>query len=112
MYWQVEYDSDWLPICEICGKSFRKLWSHAYNWHQIKARDYKIMFWLDVKKWICCAETIKILQEHSKANYPIVVEENLLVKWVDSRFTPWTKWKKAYVSEQTKVMLRTKHLKK
>jgi len=110
MYWQVEYDMDWLPICEICKQWFRKLCSHVYQSHSIKARQYKVMYWLDVKKWICCDDTRHSLQEHVKKNYDLVVTENLLHKWKQTRFNKWQwKWKKkSYISEQTKRMLKEK----
>jgi len=109
MIWIIEYDSKWLPICEIFGKSFRKLLSHAYNSHNLTSREYKIKFWLDIKKWICCNETKLVLQQHLKDNYDLVVKDNLLSKGNDTRFIKWNK-KKKYVSEQTKIMLR-EHLK-
>lgn len=109
MYWQVEYDTEWLPICEICGKSFRKLCSHVYNTHNIRSIEYKIMNWLDIKKWICCQTTRQSLQRHIKKNYELVVVQNLLEKWKHTRFDWSNKYKKKYVSEQTKVRLR-KHI--
>lgn len=111
MYWQVEYNIDWLPICEICGKSFKKILSHVTQKHNLNAREYKIKYWLDVKKWICFEWTKKILQQRIKENYDLVVKDNLINHWKETRFSKWVlKWKKkSYVSEQTKQMLRERN---
>ena len=108
MYWQIEYDINWFPICEICGKSFKKLSSHVVQKHSLTWREYKIKYWLNIKKWICFEWTINKLRENIKNNYDLVVVDNLLNKWKKSRFVKWElKWKKKeYVSEQTKKMLR------
>lgn len=110
MYWQIEYDIDWLPICEICGKSFKKLLTHIVQKHNISAKEYKINQWLDINKWICCNETKLLLQKRIKENYDIVVIDNLINKWKQTRFIKWNSLWKKYTSEQTKQRLKTKHL--
>lgn len=110
MLWIIDYDIDWLPICEICGQSFKKLLCHVYQKHNITAKEYKINQWLDIRKWICCNETKLLLQKRIKENYDLVVTDNLINKWKQTRFVKWnTLWKK-YTSEQTKQRLKTKHL--
>ena len=94
MFWQVEYDSAWNPICEICWKSFKKLWAHTFMKHNLTAREYKILYWLDVKKGILCEETRNICRENNAKYFNKVVKENLLSKWQSSRFIKWQHRKK------------------
>lgn len=74
------------PVCHICGKGYRKLCAHTFNTHKLTAKEYKKKFHLETSKGIICGATRKILQEHNKANYEVVVVENLIVNGKDTRF--------------------------
>ena len=102
MYWIVEYDINWLPICEICGKSFKKLMTHVFWAHRMLAKKYKIKYWLDVRKWIMCKKSIELARKNLKDNYDLCVKENLIKRWANSRFKNWHKGKR-YFSEQSRI---------
>lgn len=83
---EIEYDNEGRPICHICGRAFKKLASHAYYRHNINAYEYKEKFGLNNSQGLISESTKKILQEHSKNNYDLVVKENLLNRGKDHRF--------------------------
>jgi hypothetical protein len=107
-YWIIEYDLDGLPICEICGKSFKKLCSHVVQKHNISSREYKIQNWLDIWKWICCQSTRQSLQEHIKKNYDLVVTQNLISKWEQTRFKDWST-RRRYFSTESLIRRRNRN---
>lgn len=83
---EVQYDNEGRPICHICGRAFKKLASHAFHTHNINAYEYKEKFGLNNNQGLISESTKKILQEHSKNNYDLVIKENLLNKGKDHRF--------------------------
>jgi hypothetical protein len=83
---EVKYDDKGLPLCHICGKSFRKLLNHVWQKHGIYEKEYKLTFGLDTGKGICCQETRERLQQAIKDNYDIVVSDNLLKNGSRTRF--------------------------
>lgn len=83
---EVVYDHLDRPVCHICFKGYRKLCAHTFNTHKITAKDYKKKYQLESSKGIISAATRKILQEHNKTNYKVVVVENLIVNGKDTRF--------------------------
>lgn len=105
-YGTIAYDKNGLPICHICGKSYRKVLSHVVQKHGINAREYKIMFGLEVRKGIICEETKEVLREKNKQNYDLVVAKNLLKGGEKTRFKNGGKGRmKNMVSEQTRRKL-------
>jgi len=62
-YGKIEYDEDGLPICEICGLSFKRVIAHARQKHGVSEREYKIEFGLDLKKGICSKESAEKSRE-------------------------------------------------
>lgn len=42
--------------CQICGQEYKKVCSHAWSKHKIRARDYKRMFGFDVKRGLVSHE--------------------------------------------------------
>lgn len=105
-YGVVEYDINGLPICEICKKPFIRVLNHARYKHNISAKEYKIMFGLDLKKGICSIESSKKSREHVYNNFNKVVKENLLKKGVHTQFKEGSKGRtKDKLSEQTRLRL-------
>jgi hypothetical protein len=110
-YGEVEYDESGKPICEICGKAFKRILVHAKQKHDITAREYKLMFGLDVKKGICSKESRELSRERALENYDVVIKENLLEAGKVSRFKEGSKGRtKEQVSAQTKKMLKQRLL--
>lgn len=105
MYWVKEYDTKWYPICEICGKSFKKVLAHVWQKHNLLAREYKIKFWFDTNKWIMCEESTKLCSINNKKNFNLVVKNNLITEWKETRFKKW--WgKKKYFSEESRLRIQ------
>jgi hypothetical protein len=105
MYWKLEYDLEWKCICELCQKSFNKLWSHLRMTHKMLAKDYKKQFWLDVRKWLLSEYSYKKLKDNNDKYFNLVVTENLINGWIKNRFKS-NHWKKKYFSEETKIRMR------
>jgi hypothetical protein len=105
-YGKVEYDERGYPICAICSKSYKKILSHCVQKHGITAKEYKIMFGLDVGKGIAYEGTKEVLREKIKENYDLVVRENLLQGGKKTRFKDGGKGRpKNMLSEQTRRKL-------
>lgn len=83
---EIAYDNEGKLICHICGRAFKRLSSHAYNGHGITAYEYKEMFGLNNKEGLLIDSTKDKLREYSKANYEVVIKENLLSKGKKTRF--------------------------
>ena len=102
MYKPVRYDIHWLVICELCEKSYNKLWVHIRNTHEILTSEYRKMFGLDKKARLMSEESIELARSKNKENFKKVVLENLVKKWAETRFKDWHKWRtRDKVSEQT-----------
>ena len=106
MYKPVRYDSEGKPICEICNKSFNRLWSHAYRTHWLTANEYRKKFWLDMRQKLTSAESSELSRQHLLDNYEKCCKVNLVTKWVSTRFKPWDEWRtRSKMSEQTKLRI-------
>ena len=82
----IRYDEDGLPICEICGKSFHRVLSHARQKHDISAREYKKRFGLDIGKGICSQESHEKAHDRVYENFSKCIRGNLIKKGVNTRF--------------------------
>lgn len=110
MKWVVQYDETGLVICEICGKSFKKLWSHLRWWHKILTEDYKREQWLNQSQSLMCTESIELARANNKENYELVVGENLKTAGVNTRFKKWYKGRpKSKISIQEMNRIKTLH---
>lgn len=83
---EIRYDMEGRPICHICGRAYNKLMQHARLKHGLSALEYKRSFGLNVSKGIISLRTADILRFHVEKNYEKVVEGNLLVNGVNTRF--------------------------
>ena len=101
-YGEIIKNPDGTLVCHICGKSFRKLGSHAYMTHGITSREYKIMFGLDVQKGLVTDEHRAELSDLNRKHFDLVVRENLIEGGKKTRFKKNSPGRlKSMVSEQT-----------
>ena len=105
---KTEYNEYGEPKCEICGLFFNRVITHARQKHNIDKKQYKKQFGLDFKKGICSKASSEKTRNKTLSNYDKCVSKNLLEKGSNTRFVKREKYKKSYVSEQTKIMLREK----
>ena len=102
MYGKIEYNEEGLPKCEICGLHFSRVGAHSYQKHKVTAKEYKIMFGLDVGRGICSHESSDLSKEIVYKNYEKVVSVNLTNKGISTRFKKGHKGRtKDKVSAQT-----------
>lgn len=102
----IRYDSEGLPICEICGKSFNRVIAHARQKHNTSERDYKKQFGLDLKKGICSASSKQKSKQKVQDNWDKCVSGNLIKGGIDTRFKEGDKGRtKEQVSTQTLIRL-------
>lgn len=105
----INYDADGNPICEICGKSFKRVISHVRQKHDLSEREYKLQFRFDLKKGICSKESAETTRVKTLVNYDKCIAKNLMVGGEKSRFKDGSKGRnKEQVSEQTMIMLKEK----
>lgn len=104
-YGEIAYDKAGKPICHICGKSFKKLMSHAWQKHGISAREYKIKFGLETTKGIMCEESVALARQRNLEHYDKVVLQNLVSKGEGTRFK---KGSKGRTKEKVREMTRRK----
>lgn len=113
MYGKVEFDEDGKPMCEVCGKHYKRVISHVRQKHDMNEREYKVTYGFDVKKGICSKESAMKSRVKVYENYDKVVKKNLIIKGQKSRFKDGHKGRtKEQVSEQTRLMLIEKGFKK
>ena len=106
MNWVIEHDVNSLPICKVCGKSFNKLWSHIRMTHKMLTSQYRIQFWLDNNARLMSKTSIVLASKRNKENYDLVVTENLLSRWINTRYKDWDPGRtKDKVREQTRIRL-------
>ena len=106
-YGIIEYNLDGNPICEICGKSFKRVLSHARQKHKINEKEYKLKFGLDLHKGICSKESHDLSRKRVLDNYEICIASNLVNKGCLNRFKAGGNGRiKSKVSEQTKIRLK------
>lgn len=102
----IEYNSNGLPKCELCGKFFIRVLSHVRQKHNITAREYKKLYGFDLIKGIISEESRKKSREAVYKNYEEVISINLLHKGDKTRFKKGNQGRtRDQVSEQTKIML-------
>lgn len=105
----IRYDENGQPICEICGKSFKRLLSHVRQKHFIDEREYKTTYGLDLRKGICSQESSERSRIAVMNNYDKCVVRNLLKGGEKSRFKDGSKGRtKDKVSEQTRIRLKAR----
>lgn len=106
-YGIIEFDDMGNPVCEICGKSFKRVLTHVRQKHDMTERDYKIKFGFDLKKGICSKFSSELSRIAVEDNYDRVVVQNLNKKGKSTRFKKGDKGRtKDQVSEQTRIMLK------
>lgn len=105
-YGKIEYDNKGNPICEICGKSFKRVLSHVRQKHDMNEKEYKKMFGFDMTKGICSRESSFLSREKAYKNFNKVIVENLIKKGIKTRFKKGSKGRtKDKISEQTRIRL-------
>lgn len=103
----IKYDDCGKPICEICGKSFKRVISHVRQVHDMNERDYKTKFGFDLKKGICSNESKEISRKRVFENYEKCISSNLIGNGSKSRFVLGSKGRtKEKVSAQTRIRLK------
>jgi len=106
-YGIVEYDENGNPICEICGKAFKRVLSHVRQKHDMDEKTYKKINGFDLRKGICSKESSEATRKKTLENYDKCIGENLIKKGEKSRFDIGSKGRtKDKVSEQTRIMLK------
>ena len=105
-YGIIEYDNNGLPICKICGKSFKRVLTHVRQKHDVNEKEYKLQFGLDLHKGICSKESSEISRNLVFANYDKCISKNLLYDGKKTRFKINSEGRtKDKVSEQTRLRL-------
>jgi hypothetical protein len=103
----IEYNTEGLPKCEICGKFFNRILSHVRQKHFINEKEYKKQFGYDLKKGICSKESSAKSREQVLINFDKCVGQNLISKGSNSRFVKGDKGRiKDQVSPQTNLRLK------
>ena len=85
-YGKLEYNEAGLVKCEICDKFFKRPLPHARQKHDISAYNYKKKFGFETIKGICSAESAELSRKANKANYALVVTDNLIKGGKSTRF--------------------------
>lgn len=76
-YGIIQYTSDGLPICEICGKGFHRVIAHVWRMHGLNQREYKVKFGFDLHKGICSDESALKSRLKTLENYDACIANNL-----------------------------------
>lgn len=106
----IKYDDEGLPICELCGKSFKRVLNHVRLKHNMFEKEYKKMFGLDLGKGICSKESSELSRIKTLKNYDKVIKKNLTEKGIKTRFVKNSEGRtKEKVSEQTKIRLKKRY---
>lgn len=84
-YGQVYYDELGNPVCHICGRAFPRLMTHVRQVHGYLAREYKLMFGLNLKKGIMSESSREKCRNNVIRNSERVVH-NILVNGIATRF--------------------------
>ena len=101
MYGQPEYDNNGRVKCEICGKYFNSVCSHALKAHNISARDYKLRYGLKLSKPVSSSNLINKLSNaalNRNTDYLIEAGKQYRYKTGESGRT--------HCSEQEKIEIR------
>ena len=106
-YGIIEYNEEGLPMCEICGKHYKRVLSHVRQVHDMSEREYKLEFGFDLKKGICSKESSAISRDRVLDNFDRCVGQNLLKNGSKSRFKVGGPGRtKDKVSAQTRIRLK------
>ena len=81
----IYYDEHGRPICNICGRSFKKLISHVIQTHSMTGLQYKDLFGYDRYKSIMSKDSRYLARMNAIKNYP-KIKDNLLVSGRSTRF--------------------------
>jgi len=112
-YGEIEYNEEGLPMCEICGKHFKRVVSHARQKHGINEKEYKLTFGFDLGKGICSKESAELSRYWNKQYYNVVVKVNLLDEGRGTRFKKGDPGRtKDKISAQTMRTLKQRAFKK
>ena len=107
MYGIIEYNDDGLPMCEICGKYFKRVLNHVRQKHGMNEKEYKLQFGFDLGTGICSKESSELSRQRVFENYEKCINKNLLKRGIDTRFEEGSKGRtKDKISEQTKIRLK------
>jgi hypothetical protein len=101
----IRFTDEGNPICEICGKSFKRILCHVRQKHEMTAKGYKQMFGLDTSKGICSSVSSEKTRVQTLKNYQKCIKENLLQSGVSSRFKKGSEGR-IKISEQTRIRLK------
>lgn len=102
-YGIVEYDVNGNPKCEICGKYYKRVMTHARYKHEITEREYKKQFGLNLIKGICSKESSQLTREKTILNFDKCTAKAIAKGHKFEKGHPGRT--KDMVSAQTKLML-------
>ncbi len=103
----IKYDKEGKPVCHICGKSFHKLMSHVRQIHGLSAREYKVMYGLNVGKGILSENSRAKCQRAVKKHYNVVVTSNLIDQGEKTQFKKGSTGRtRNQLSEQERIRIR------
>ena len=88
---EIMFDEQSRPICHICGRAYNKLMSHVRLKHDLTAVEYKKLFGLNTTKGIVSPITADVLRHHVDKHYETVVQGNLIICGVETRFEKGSK---------------------
>lgn len=83
----VSYDDEGNPICHICGRSYAKLMSHAWQIHGVYSHEYKKEFGLYTTHSVMNEQNKETIRKQTNARMDII-RENLINKGTSTRFKP------------------------
>jgi hypothetical protein len=87
MYGEIEYNEEGLPMCELCGKHFKRVLNHVRMKHDgMSEKEYKKMFGFDIGKGICSKESAELSRKYVEKYYDKVVAANLISNGEKTRF--------------------------
>jgi hypothetical protein len=84
-YGQIKYDDDGNPECHICGRGFARPMNHVRQIHRLSARQYKIMFGLNVNKGIMSEAALDKCRQNVIRNQHRIAD-NILINGEPTRF--------------------------
>ena len=97
--------------CLECGKYYAKPASHAFQQHQMTAREYKQKHGLEVSKGIITNEMKDKLKQYTYENRTKVIDNNLIKAGKQTRYKTAPNWNYNYKrSPQTLERLSKLHL--
>lgn len=79
----IAFDEGGKVICHICGKSYKRLGSHAYYTHGITVEQYKEKFGICVGSKLTSKEYSQVMRKYSLDNN---WAERIIISGVNTRF--------------------------